>query len=183
MISKTLKSGNFLLSEPFMRDPNFKRSVIYITEHTEIGSVGFVLNQKSNLLLGDLFEDVESDFPVFIGGPVENNTLHFIHLLGDIEGAMEIADGVFWGGNFETIKVLLQSNQLNTESIKFFMGYSGWSEGQLEGELDEKAWLMVKSNPEFIFKIEEKSLWGAIVKTLGANYAMMLNFPEDPQLN
>ncbi len=183
MISKIIKSGNFLLSEPFMRDPNFKRSVIYLTEHNEIGSVGFVLNQKSNLILGDLLEDVESDFPVFIGGPVENNTLHFIHTLGDLEGAMEVADGVYWGGNFETIKVLLQTNQLKTDAIKFFMGYSGWSEGQLEGELEEKAWIIVNTKPEILFRDEEKSLWASVVKSLGANYAMMVNFPEDPQLN
>src|SRR5947209_934033 len=102
-------SGRLLISEPFMLDPNFKRSVILLTEYGDEGSVGFVLNHESEYLLGDLVPDMAySEIPVFIGGPVGNDTLHFIHRVPEkIDGGIEIGEGVYWGGDFETVKDLI----------------------------------------------------------------------------
>ncbi len=115
--------GCLLISEPFMMDPNFKRSVILLTECSDAGAMGFVLNHQSEYLLGDLLPDLPySEMPVYIGGPVGEDTLHFIHRCPEkIGGGIEIAEGVFWGGDFvKTVKNLVTNYQLNKNEIKFF---------------------------------------------------------------
>lgn len=179
-------AGRLLISEPFMLDPNFKRSVILLTEITEDGAIGFILNHAGEFLLGDILPEVAySEMPVFTGGPVGNNTLHFIHCCPDkIEGGIEIAKGIYWGGDFEIVKTLISSYQLNWTEIRFFMGYSGWSAKQLENEIKEDSWIVaeIKSN-DSIFTHNEENLWRESVIGLGQRYAHIANFPEDPGLN
>lgn len=179
-------AGRLLISEPFMMDPNFKRSVILLTEYAETGAVGFVLNHQSEYLLGDILPDTAySEMPVYIGGPVAENTLHFIHCVPDkIAGGIEIADGVFWGGDFELIKQLIASYQLTEKEIKFFTGYSGWTPNQLDDELKENVWIVTdKYTTEILFANSEQNLWKQAVINLGQRYAHIANFPENPELN
>jgi len=169
-----------------MSDPNFKRSVVLLAECEEAGAVGFILNQKSNLLLNDIFPDVKgTDFPVYFGGPVDPDTLHFVHSCFDkLNSGIKISEGVFWGGNFETIKILLNNNQINHNEIKFFVGYSGWGAGQLNEELNQNSWLVTdKYSSEVIFVEDEENLWREVVIGLGPKYAHIANFPENPQWN
>lgn len=180
------QSGSLIVSEPFMSDPNFKRSVVLLTECEEAGAVGFILNQRSDLLLNDLITDLKgADFPVYFGGPVAPDTLHFVHSCYDkLNSGIEIRDRVYWGGNFETIKVLFNNNQLSHEEIKFFVGYSGWGAGQLNEEIDQNSWLVTdKYSPEVIFVEDEENLWREVVIGLGPKYAHIANFPENPQWN
>jgi putative transcriptional regulator len=187
MLNKnTPRASSLLISEPFMLDPNFKRSVVLLTEHNEEGTVGYVLNQKSNLLLKDVISECENaDFPVFIGGPVANDTLHFIHTCYDrMNSGIEITKNVYWGGNFETLKLLINNNQIEEKEVKFFIGYSGWSPGQLDDELVQNSWLVGnKYNPEVLFVADEENLWREVITDLGPKYAHIANFPENPQLN
>src|ERR1700761_9147826 len=115
-------AGRLLISEPFMMDPNFKRSVILLTENSDAGAMGFVLNHQSEYMLGDLLPDLPySEMPVYIGGPVGEDTLHFIHRCPEkIADGIEIANGIFWGGNFETVKNLVSNYVLTENDIKFF---------------------------------------------------------------
>ena len=177
--------GKLLISEPFMLDPNFKRSVIFLTEHNENGTVGFVLNQKSDFLLCDLVEGFEGmEYQVYNGGPVGLDTLHFLHSMGDYIGdGVEVFPGIFWGGNFETLKILMAKNLIPEEKIKFFIGYAGWGIGQLENEIEHNSWLVSTSKPSIIFADSEKELWGLTVQEMGAKYSIMVNFPENPNLN
>ncbi len=177
--------GKLLISEPFMLDPNFKRSVVFLTEHNKTGSMGFVLNQKSGFLLSDVLEDFdEVEYQIYTGGPVEPDTLHFVHALGDqISGGQEISPGVFWGGNFEALKVLFASKLVPEDKIKFFIGYSGWAPEQLMEEMESNAWFVADAKPEFIFADGEKALWKETVSSLGQKYSLMVNFPENPSLN
>ncbi|QQL48396.1 YqgE/AlgH family protein [Mucilaginibacter ginkgonis] len=178
--------GRLLISEPFMMDPNFKRSVVLLTEHTEDGSVGFVLNQQSVYLLSDVLPNVSySDLPVFIGGPVGTDTLHFIHCVPEkISGGIEIATGIFWGGDFEHVKDLVSTYQVTEDEIKFFAGYSGWSGGQLEYEINENAWIVAsKFDTDTLFKSDDQELWKEVIISLGQRYAHIVNFPENPMLN
>ena len=180
------KSGSLIVSEPFMSDPNFKRSVVLLTEFEEAGAVGFILNQRSNLLLNDLIPDLKTaDFPVYFGGPVAPDTIHFVHTRYDkIDSGHMIRKGVYWGGNFETIKVLLNNNLLSPKDIKFFVGYPGWGAGQLDEEIDQNSWLVTdKYNYEVIFVEDEENLWREVVIGLGPKYAHIANFPENPQWN
>ena len=175
-----------MISEPFMLDPNFKRSVILLTEYTDNGAMGFILNYQSEYLLGDVLPDTSySEIPVYIGGPVAANTLHFIHCAPDkIEGGIEICDGIFWGGDFEIVKQLISEYQLNETEIKFFMGYSGWTPGQLENEIVENSWIVAeKCSPATLFENNEHNMWKEVVISLGQRFAHIANFPENPQLN
>jgi len=179
-------TGRILISEPFMMDPNFKRSVIIITEYSVDGAMGFVLNHQGEYLLGDIIPDISySEMLVFDGGPVATNTLHFIHRCPDkIDDGIPIAPGVFWGGNFEQVKKLVSSYQLNDNEIKFFAGYSGWTPKQLDDEILADSWIVSDNfKPEELFSNDEQNLWKDVVKALGNRYAHIANFPENPALN
>ncbi|MDB5030441.1 YqgE/AlgH family protein [Mucilaginibacter sp.] len=184
--SITAAAGRLLISEPFMLDPNFKRSVILLTEYADSGAMGFILNHPSDYLLGDVLPDTSySEIPVYIGGPVAANTLHFIHCVPEkIEGGIEICNGIFWGGDFEMVKQLVADYQLSENEIKFFMGYSGWTPNQLNDELKENSWIVVeKCSAKIVFNNNEQDMWKEVVLSLGARYAHIVNFPENPQLN
>jgi putative transcriptional regulator len=177
--------GRGLIAEPFMPDP-FKRAVVLLTEYSAEGAVGFILNQLSEFLLGDLLPEVSySEIPVYIGGPVENNTLHFIHCCPEkIENGNEIVKGVYWGGDFDKVMKLISNYQLSADEIRFFSGYSGWSARQLDNEIKEDSWIVTnKLNRETIFTQKETSLWRQEVISLGKRYAHIANFPENPSLN
>ena len=184
--STTAAPGRLLISEPFMMDPNFKRSVILLTEYANTGAMGFILNHQSEFLLGDVLPDISySEIPVYVGGPVAANTLHFIHCVPEkIEGGIEICDGVYWGGDFEIIKELINTYRLNENEIKFFMGYSGWTPSQLDEELEENSWIVAeKCSAETLFSNSEHNMWKEVVISLGSRFAHIANFPENPQLN
>ena len=179
-------AGCLLISEPFMMDPNFKRAVILLTEYSEAGAMGFILNHPGDFLLGDVLPDVSySELSVYTGGPVGNNTLHFIHCCPEkIEDGIEIAEGIFWGGDFEKVKELVSSYQLSENEIRFFTGYSGWTPKQLDDEIKEDSWIV--ANPlqsGSIFTDHEENFWRQVVIGLGNRYAHIANFPENPTLN
>jgi putative transcriptional regulator len=178
--------GRLLISEPFLNDPNFKRSVILLAEHEDTATIGFVLNQRSNLLLKDLIPDLEfADYPVYIGGPVGVDTIHFIHRCYDkMNDGLEIAKDVYWGGNFETLKVLIANGNLAVDEVKFFIGYSGWGEGQLDAEVEENTWIVsTQYHPDVLFSGNEEEVWREVIVNLGPKYAHVVNFPQNPNLN
>ena len=180
------KKGDLLISEPFLPDPNFERTVVLICEHNEQGSFGFILNKPSVLKLPDVLEEVEDfDTLIHVGGPVQQDTLHFIHRIGDqLEGGEEVGKGLYWGGNFEQLKVMISQQQVNEKDVLFFLGYSGWGEGQLMDEIKEKSWIVHKSvSPAQVFDKDPKYLWREILKEMGGKYKMFSNYPTDPRLN
>ncbi len=178
--------GKLLVSEPFMLDPNFKRSVVFLAEHDEEGSIGFVLNQPMQLQLNDV---MPPDFPKFaadlyVGGPVGQDTLHYVHSLGkQLTGSNEIMEGVFLGGDLESLKVLITDNAIAKEQIRFFIGYSGWDSGQLDKELEENTWLVSITDATHIFSNELGDLWKHTVRNMGNRYRHIANFPEEPIWN
>lgn len=177
--------GNLLISEPFLNDPNFSRSVILLCEHSDEGSLGFVLNQASQMVLEDLGEEFENlDLPVFIGGPVEHNTLHFIHTVGDkIENSVKINDNYYWSGNFQQVIKFLKLNIIKPNQIRFFLGYSGWSKGQLANEMKSETWLIIENYQDDLFDLEANSLWRLVLRSKGGKFKEISNYPTDPRLN
>lgn len=177
--------GTLLIANPFLKDPNFSRTVIFLCEHTEEGSFGFVLNKKFPKPLEEVVPDLNvTNFPVYQGGPVQKDALHFLHQYPQlISGGEEVMENVFWGGNFESLLINLKNNDINKNRIRFFIGYSGWSEGQLNEEMKEESWLTVKATRKLIFDTKPEDIWKNSLKHLGGNYEMMINFPIDPQLN
>lgn len=178
--------GRLLISAPFLSDPNFKRSVVLLADHHDEGSLGFILNQPSSLWLKDLVPDLwEANFQVFIGGPVEVDTIHFIHCCYDKLGSgEEIGPGMYWGGNFETLKILINNNSINPAEVKFFLGYSGWDTGQLDEEIDSNTWIISdKFHRDMVFTADEEALWREVLINLGPKFAHIRNFPSHPSLN
>lgn len=179
------KKGRILVSEPHLPDPNFERSIVFICEHNKEGSVGFVLNKPSNSAVSELLEGINSfDLPVFIGGPVEQDTLHFIHRYESLEGATEIGDGIYWGGDFERLLFLLESKQLLPEDIKLFLGYSGWAAGQLDEELAIDSWIISdRVDDELLFETDSSKMWRKALQLMGGRFSVYSNYPIDPRLN
>ena len=177
-----IKSGQVLLSEPFMLDPNFKRSVVLIVDHTEEdGTVGFVLNKETDFELSELVEDIE-DFPskVFAGGPVATTTLHYLHNVGDmLEESVKIANGIYWGGDFTALKFLIDQKLILPENIRFFLGYSGWTAGQLSTELDERSWIISEMDPNYLFNNKIDELWKSMLKDKGEHFEAISQIDED----
>ncbi len=180
------KGGDFLISEPFLPDPNFERSVVLICENNEEGTFGLVLNKGTDLLLEDVLdEEIPYKGTLSVGGPVEQNTLHFIHRLKTpVEGSVAIGDGLHWSGDFEQIKAMLWTGEADEMDIRFFLGYSGWSDGQLREELDKQSWfLRPKATAQQVFDLEEDEFWKAILEGMGGKYKVFSNYPIDPRLN
>lgn len=177
--------GILLIADPFLKDPNFLRTVVFLCEHKEEGSFGFVVNRRYETTLDQLIPELEGfRLPVFYGGPVQQDSLHFLHQYPEaIPGGEEVLKGVFWGGDFDAAVELIRGQQADPAKIRFFIGYSGWSEGQLSTELSEKTWLTVKATRKLIFNSHFEETWKESLKHLGGDYEMMVNFPIDPQLN
>jgi putative transcriptional regulator len=178
-------TGTLLIADPFLKDNNFMRTVILICRHGEEGSFGFVLNKLYDLTLEDLFNDMNGyRIPVHIGGPVQMDTIHYIHQYPDLlPDSQEITDEIYWGGDFEILKTLIREGKISDSKIKFFIGYSGWEPGQLDSEMEERSWLTSPCNESLVFKTSTDEIWKSSLKHLGGKYEMMINFPIDPQLN
>lgn len=178
-------AGILLIADPFLKDPNFLRTVVFLCEHQEEGSFGFVLNRKYENTLNELIPELEDHpLPVYYGGPVQVDTIHFLHQYPDqIPGGKEVLKGVYWGGDFDALVDLIKNSVIDPVKIRFFIGYSGWSEGQLNTEMQEKTWLTVKATRKLIFHKQYEETWKDSLKELGGDYEMMVNFPIDPQLN
>ncbi|HQW83704.1 MAG TPA: YqgE/AlgH family protein [Ferruginibacter sp.] len=178
-------AGILLIADPFLKDPNFLRTVVLLCEHQEQGSLGFVINKQVEHTLDELITDMEGyKLPVYYGGPVQMNTVHFLHQYPDlIPESIKINNEIYWGGNFETVSALIKSNGVNLNKIKFFIGYSGWSFNQLNNELNEKSWLTVAANRKLVFNTSNDEIWKNSLQKLGGEYKMMINYPIDPQLN
>jgi putative transcriptional regulator len=177
--------GVLLIADPFLKDPNFMRTVVFLCEHQDEGSFGFVLNRSYDYTLDELVNGLDDlSLPVFYGGPVQMDTIHFLHQYPEkIPGGYEIAEGVYWGGDFDVAIQMIRKGEVNLQRIRFYIGYSGWGTGQLNDELKEKSWLTVKANRKIIFHKETEEIWKESLKLLGGDYEMMINFPIDPQLN
>lgn len=179
------QKGKVLLSEPFLLDNYFKRSIVLITEHNEDGTIGFVLNKPVNVKINEVIEnfpDIEAE--VALGGPVSTNTLHYIHTLGDIiPNSVPVLGNICWGGDFDVVERLIASGNIQQEQIRFFLGYSGWSPNQLNEELNENAWIVGEITPEEIMRPLNKHFWNKTLSRMGKKYEMWSNFPENPEMN
>jgi putative transcriptional regulator len=177
--------GTLLIADPFLKDPNFLRTVVFLCEHKEEGSFGFVLNRKYENTLDELIPDlINHPLPVFYGGPVQIDTIHFLHQYpNQIPGGQEVLKGIYWGGDFDTLVTLIKNKDIDPAKIRFYIGYSGWSTGQLDEEMKEKTWLTVGATRKLVFHGNYEEIWKDSLKQLGGDYEMMINFPIDPQLN
>jgi len=185
MVRQEVSSGKVLLAEPFMLDPNFKRSAVLLCEHNQDGSVGFIMNRPLNMRIDELIDGFpEFDSGVLFGGPVQTDTIHYIHNVGELlEESIKVADGVYWGGNFEKLKFLISSNLILPQNIRFFVGYSGWTEGQLRDEMVYGSWVLADMDANYLFKLEPKKLWTEVMYNKGDAYTVIAQMPEGNNWN
>lgn len=180
------EKGRILIAEPFLPGSYFNRAVILIVSHSEKGAVGFIINKKIDYPI----DEIMSDFPDFnaevsLGGPVSTDSIYFIHSLGDeIPGSIHVKDNIYWGGDFEVLKKKISLGVVKNDQIRFFLGYSGWDEGQLEEELNENSWLVseIKEN-SVLDKKPSQTTWVDAIRDIGGKYTIWENFPENPSLN
>ncbi len=181
----TPQKGKVLISEPFLGDQYFKRSVVLLTEHGKEGTVGFVLNKPVNIKVKDVikgFPDIET--VVSMGGPVGTDTIHYLHTLGEIiPGSVHVFEDLYWGGNFETVKDMLETGLINDQKIRFFVGYSGWAPKQLDREISENSWVIAQIPPIKVMENRSSGSWKEALEQLGKKYKLWANFPDDPDLN
>ncbi|MBV6644619.1 MAG: YqgE/AlgH family protein [Cyclobacteriaceae bacterium] len=181
------EKGDLLISEPYLGDPNFERTVVLLCEHSEEnGSFGFVLNRQSKASFDEVVEDVSDfDADLYLGGPVQQDSLHFLHRAPDqIDSGKPVSDSIFWGGDFERLLMLINTRQIHTEDFRFFVGYSGWSPGQLLEELKTKSWIVFKNaGSSLIFDTKPEELWRRVLHLMGGKFKVIANYPEDPRLN
>jgi len=179
--------GSILISEPFLQDSYFQRSVVLLIEHTSKGSMGFVLNKKTELIVNSFFSDLENspEIPIYLGGPVSANRLFFIHSLGDliIPDALKINDQLYFDGDFDALKRYILNGHSIEGKVKFFLGYSGWTEGQLGKEIDSNSWVVSQAKSDSIIPAEGEAYWKKSLERLGQNYKTWINYPKDPYLN
>ena len=157
---ETPSSGKILIAEPFMEDPYFKGAVVFLCESKSEGTFGLILNKPTEMKVHEVVEDFPSvENVIFYGGPVQPNTLHYLHRRGDlIPESIEVGDGIYWGGDFEKLIFLLDTKQISVDEIRFFFGYSGWDEGQLTREIESNSWFIGNSTPENLFDEDPKQL-------------------------
>lgn len=185
MVSLNPEKGRLLIAEPsILNDDSFKRAIVLLTEYSKSSSVGFILNKPLKYVLSDLIPDTTCDFTVYQGGPVEQDNLYFVHRVPELlTDSIEVAKGIYWGGNFGQLKDLLVDDKIKHTDIRFFLGYSGWDKKQLDDELNTNSWFISENKYENIFSVDEETIWKNKLLEKGGEYKIWANAPSDIQMN
>lgn len=179
-----LRPGVLLIAPPLYDGPHFRRSVVLLCEHGVEGSFGLILNRPLSLTLGEVMDDAIGPPQLSFGGPVQPNTLHYLHRHGEVvTDAVSVLDGVFWGGDFEFVRVLIDAEETSDRDLRLFLGYAGWSPGQLEEEVEEGGWILARGDAALVFPPDPGELWRQVLRQMGGEYAVLANFPDDPRMN
>lgn len=185
-IHNEAKAGKtcLLVAEPFLPDANFGRTVILVCNHDqESGAFGLILNKLTDVPVSEVTDMEFLENKIYVGGPVEQNTLHFIHTFKELENAIPLRDGIFWGGNYEHLQQFAQKGKIKPDTCRFFVGYSGWGNQQLEKEIEEKTWIVSYADLSLIFKVNVSLLWREVLQDMGGRYKLFSTFPTNPRLN
>ena len=177
--------GKILISEPFLRDATFGRSVVLLIDHTEEGSMGLIIKKQLPIFVNDIIKEFKyiENIPLYKGGPIATDTLFYLHTLADIPGAIPISKGLYLNGDFDEIKkYILQGNKVD-RYIRFFLGYSGWESEQLSTELKENTWLVSKEENAYLMNGDTKDMWKQALEKLGSKYETWSRFPQVPTFN
>jgi putative transcriptional regulator len=177
--------GQLLIAHPLLNDGFFNRSVIYLTNHNSEGAVGFSLNFKTQFMLRDVRPQVKNgNFPIYEGGPVAKNQLFFLHTLGnEISDSYHVENNIYVGGDFNELLQVIEQGKVKSYEVRFFAGYSGWSEQQLEEEIRNGHWLVTHPRDKGFFTQDPTDLWGQQLSEVKGSYGIFANFGCDPSMN
>lgn len=179
------EAGRILISEPFAHDFFFGRSVVLLAEHNQEGSLGVVTNKPLKIKISSVFPDLSGyDDVLYLGGPVKRDNILFIHTIGEsVPDSLRLPGGFYWGGDLNRIKHLITAGVAAPSNLRFFMGYSGWSPGQLEGELQRRSWVIAPSDKDILMDNHSEQIWRKSVLSAGKQFAHWINYPIQPELN
>ncbi len=188
MIQNTVaKSGSMLVAEPFLRDSYFRRSVVLLTHHADtMGSFGFIINRPFDDMFAANYLPIASDFKalLYYGGPVYTDRLYFLHAVGDlVPKSQEVLQGVWLGGDFETVKFLINQKLIRPDQIRFYVGCSSWSEFQLSGEIKDGTWIGADGDANYVFSQQPEYLWRDVLVHKGNAYTVIGNMPDRNYFN
>jgi putative transcriptional regulator len=177
-------AGQLLLASPALHDPNFERSVILIGLHTDEGAMGVVLNRPSESTIADaapqLDAAIDEGEPVYIGGPVQPGSIVFLAEFADPAPAGVLVLGRI---GFPAPDAELEELSRATDRVRVYAGVAGWSEGQLEAEIERGDWIAHAAQPEDVFTDEPAGLWSGVLTRMGGSYALLARMPRDPSTN
>lgn len=176
-MGETLR-GQLLVAAPILHDPNFHRTVVLVAEHDEEGAMGLVLNRPTDTSVGAALPELApiagEEQLVFLGGPVALESVLALAELDDPDDASELLFGAVG---------FVQEANVTVLRGRVFVGYAGWSAGQLEAELEEESWLVLPAVPDDAFSDDPDGLWSAVLRRQGGPYALLSLMPPDPSLN
>lgn len=181
-------NGDFIIAEPFMADRVFNRSAVFLANYEEKGSMGLIMNRPTEFSLSDVVQGIYNEnIPLFYGGPTSNDRLFFLHTIGNlIPNSTEIIDDVYINGDLNIIKDYINSGEQTDGKIRFFIGCSGWTEKQLDKELNSFSWAVLKEKQNNFAEYltgEGNEYWIKRVQELGTKYKKWLLCPSSPYLN
>ena len=180
-----LKRGDLLISYPYLEDNYFFRSVICMLSHDHEGSFGLIFNKKMPNLVGEVVH-LLAHLPnhLYMGGPVETDSLFFIHPYSDLKNTIHIRDNLYWNGDLNELRDMFELEFAKPEEVRFFLGYSGWGTEQLESEIKEQSWFIGEYNEDLITSNDDDDIiWRKSIELLGSEFKDIARFPIDPSLN
>lgn len=185
---KSIQKGHILLAIPTtnVSDLIFSRSVVLITEQEPEGSVGFIINKPLDVEINTLVPEINANFTVYHGGPVEQDKLFYLHKKASvIPGSIHIVDDLYWGGDYDVLINLINTGQILKEDIRFFLGYSGWDYEQLKNEIDDTYWIHLNNFTDYkkIFLTPSRILWKTYIQKQGKEHSIWVNTPDNPDYN
>lgn len=177
--------GKVLISEPFLCDGIFSRSVVLLVDHTSEGSMGLVMNKQLPIPLNDIVKELRflDDIPLYRGGPIGTDTLFYLHQFSHIPGSLKVSKDLYLNGDFNAIKCQLFQYPNTISSIRFFLGYSGWEESQLNQEIEENTWIIGKEESTTLLAADSQNMWKEILSKQGGKYRTWSRFPLIPIMN
>ncbi len=178
-VTRDTLAGTLLLAHPAMKDPNFRRSVVLMSAHNAEGAMGVVLNRPLGKRLGELSGDFAlgplAGVPLFAGGPVQTEQL--------VLAAWQARDDGFrMHFGIEPDKALQLLEEEGTH-VRGFLGYSGWSAGQLEKEMKQHTWVVVEVPEDLLTQSQDEGLWRTVLGREGAEWRLLAGEPENPEAN
>ncbi len=186
MILTNIKNGVVLIAEPsLIGDISFQKSVILVANHSKTGTVGFIMNKPTTSTISDFLPEVDEEYRIYNGGPVEQENLYFLHSIPElIPNSVKIANNLYWGGSFDVVSELMIDRVIEPDDIKFFLGYSGWSYNQLETEINDRSWVLTADeNLKGLINDQIDCYWKNHMLELGGRYSLWANAPENPEYN
>jgi putative transcriptional regulator len=177
-------SGQLLLASPSLHDPNFSRTVVLISLHSADGAMGVVLNRPSAVTVSEAVPQLEDALPeqehVFVGGPVQPTSIVCLAEFIDPAAAGLLVLGRI---GFPAADAGVEELAEATARRRVFAGYAGWSEGQLDAELEQGDWIANAAIPEDVFTDAPEELWSSVLTRKGGKYALLARMPPDPSVN